>query len=555
MSYEVIAEALLAEGFEPATGNSFCFKGHISCNGEPVPIEIEVADLDFIDLPKIRIIERPAKLDGFQPHFGVRDELCYADKQQIVLDRYRPAETVIGCLEKASATLSALASKHPVNDTHEEFFAYWPGEPLLVDCKQGTQGLVAFMWVKNADQRARVMVTDEPEVAVERLQAIGWSADSVLNQTAYLVETTSDFSVNQKHWPPANLGAMLDWLKEIDSKVYDKIYHQLASSWIVRPGIVAFIIRAQNGDYGFAFDISGMMAKAAKRKPSVLRAYLLGKGAKTKVTLLKGYALDPNYLHSRNLHGRDNLRDKYILLIGCGTIGGYLASYLARLGAGQGARGKLVLVDPDILVPANLGRHVLGMNALFENKAQAVGRLIQREFPHLNVQVRPVDARDVKDLFEADLVIDATGEEALSNALNHRFLQERKKAKKVPDVLHVWIHGAGVQVMSLLVDSLDTACYRCLRRETPAGEIEDRFQANKGDSISGLVHRGCESYMPFPVSTSVQAASLAVDAALDWANNKKSPRFRSRVIDNTNAMQIKDQDLEPLSNCRACQKS
>jgi len=243
-----------------------------------------------------------------------------------------------------------------------------------------------------------------------------------------------------------------------------------------------------------------------------------------------------------------------VMVVGCGTIGGYLATYLARLGAGDGSRGKLILADPELLMPGNIGRHVLGMNSLFQNKAEALTAMIKQELPHLKVLARPVDARAAKEVTETDLLIDATGEEALSAALNERITQLRIQKRKAPAVLHVWISGAGSAVQSLFVDSLDTACYRCLRVEQNE-ELVERFNALKGGSGKPFLRVGCESYMPFPVSTSVQAAALGLEATLDWVRGDPSYRLRTRVIDEKAGRKVKDQDPSPLPNCPACRKT
>jgi len=191
------------------------------------------------------------------------------------------------------------------------------------------------------------------------------------------------------------------------------------------------------------------------------------------------------------------------------------------------------------------------MDYLLWNKAKAIADLTQKQFPHLNVDTRPVDARETRELLEADIVVDATGEEAFSTYLNEKVIERRLGGKKAPVVVYTWIAGAGVAVQSLLVDSQKTGCYRCLRVESSDGELGERYSAVK-KGPSRMLRVGCESYMPFPVSTSVQAAALAADVLLDWARGHGSPRFRTKLIDFDLGQKVKDQDPEPLPSCRAC---
>lgn len=55
--------------------------------------------------------------------------------------------------------------------------------------------------------------------------------------------------------------------------------------------------------------------------------------------------------------------------------------------------------------------------------------------------------------------------------------------------------------------------------------------------------------MPFPAFVSVQAASVAVDLVLDWANGKTSPTLRTSVLDMTQTATSADFDLQPDAEC------
>jgi tRNA A37 threonylcarbamoyladenosine dehydratase len=123
--------------------------------------------------------------------------------------------------------------------------------------------------------------------------------------------------------------------------------------------------------------------------------------------------------------GRSNLSGKNIVLIGCGTIGSFLAQQLAQSGAGA-AGGKLVLVDHDKLKTGNLGRHLLGTPYLDRPKAEGCRDFLRDQLPMLNIEFRNIDAA-ASDWTTTgfDLVIDATGEEGFSIAVNERSVKAR----------------------------------------------------------------------------------------------------------------------------------
>jgi tRNA A37 threonylcarbamoyladenosine dehydratase len=153
---------------------------------------------------------------------------------------------------------------------------------------------------------------------------------------------------------------------------------------------------------------------------------------------------------------------------GCGTIGSFLALQLAQSGAGARS-GRLVLFDDDNLMPSNLGRHLLGLPDLNRNKAEGCADHIRMHLPFLDIESRSVDVMtNFAALAEFDLVIDATGEEALSVALDHFAVSHRPD---FPPTLHTWIVGNGGAAQALLCDGPDHACTELAARREASGSL------------------------------------------------------------------------------------
>jgi hypothetical protein len=181
------------------------------------------------------------------------------------------------------------------------------------------------------------------------------------------------------------------------------------------PGIRPESAIGRSSIIGFGFDLDQVKRLGAKRFPKLYKQHLHGKGGNRTILRLSITDISPSYVHSRNLSFPD-LRDKRIILVGCGAIGSFLAQSLVRLGAGHG-RGSLTLIDPDTLQPENLGRHLLGYPSLFKPKADALKGHLLREFPLAKIESVPKSASEHPRLFGADLLIDATGEETVSEFL------------------------------------------------------------------------------------------------------------------------------------------
>ncbi|RSS81942.1 ThiF family adenylyltransferase [Streptomyces sp. WAC06614] len=114
------------------------------------------------------------------------------------------------------------------------------------------------------------------------------------------------------------------------------------------------------------------------------------------------------------------LAEAHILLIGVGSVGSYLADVLVRSGV-----GRLTLVDPDRVEPANVGRALFGVKDIGGNKARMAARRLRRINRKLVVrwhgrEVAALDSHTWLQLISgADLVIAATDDNQAQQRLNH----------------------------------------------------------------------------------------------------------------------------------------
>ena len=106
------------------------------------------------------------------------------------------------------------------------------------------------------------------------------------------------------------------------------------------------------------------------------------------------------------------LRTRKVAVFGAGALGGHTATLLAESGV-----GFLDIVDPDVLLPGNVVRHVAGHNFVGAPKVHAVQAAITNHAPWTEVTSFAEYPRTPSQLRErvgsADIVIDTTGNEAL----------------------------------------------------------------------------------------------------------------------------------------------
>lgn len=154
-----------------------------------------------------------------------------------------------------------------------------------------------------------------------------------------------------------------------------------------------------------------------------------GSRGRRQVALVRGYRLSSD-MFSR-LPVASALKDKKILLLGCGAIGSFAAVELSRAGVGQ-----LTIVDYDYVEPGNTVRWALGRSVWGLPKTIALHDFLYHNYPWTNVvrvrakvgsatsnvdEVRQLEGNPVTQLQgliqEADIVVDTSASTECQGAL------------------------------------------------------------------------------------------------------------------------------------------
>ena len=551
-------QVLRARRFSAAySKNKSCraFEGNLCCSKGEIRIRIEISDWDFRRYPTIILLNRPEFLPKIMAHVDAHDALCYYSPGTVILDRYDPAASVEQCLDQAQAVLEQTATNphYSANDLQNEFESHWAfgqhptPEVVLVGNVNAKQSTAEYFLFDLKTESYAAILQNQAEAA-QLANTLGAPVPPNTRCKCWLLETENMPAVPHEKMPET-VKEVFDWLADWDRKLYNGVQRVLEKEKVyLTYDLVTFAIKSPIGWIGFGFNLDQMTRLGYKEKPARYKQYLHGKGGAGKIFRLSFIDISPSFIHNRNLSFRD-LSGKRIALVGCGAIGGYLAQALVRLGAGTGRNGKLVLFDNDRIGSENLGRHYLGLNALFKPKAQALCDELRRQFPYADIEARIADAMPTKSLFSNDLIIDATGEESVSEMLNGHHNLDRAKS---PPVLYVWIKGNGECVQSLWVDAEKHGCFRCLRSAHVTNYRDERFKVL--DKPPKREFLGCRSFTPYAVSSPMQAAALAIDTISDWlVDGDPSPRFRTRYVENHDAKKVKNQNITPAEGCPACQ--
>ena len=526
------------------------FEGGLRCIKGTVRVRLDIDDWDFLSYPKITLLERPSFLPALMPHIDVFDRLCYFGQGVVVLDRYDPAVAITHCLDQAEAVLNRIAidPDYRAGDIQDEFLAHWvygqASMPWQVLKGSITPSAVSanYSFLDTGGGRSAIFASDPAEIAAFA-KSFGGQASSKTGCKCWLFNTKLLPFVPEIM--PGTIKELFAWLQQWDRNIYNGIQRVLEREpSYLDYSFVTFAVDTPVGWLGFGFNLNQIKRLGSQRRPNLYKQYLHGKGGAFPIMRLSITDISPSFVHNRNLSFPD-LSNKRIMVIGCGAIGSYLAQSLVKLGAGL-ERGSLTLVDPDILQPENLGRHLLGYPALFKLKAHSLSEELLRLFPLSRIKAFSKSVTEYPSLFDADLLIDATGEESVSELLNGWRLDRKSKTP----ILHVWIKGNGECVQSLWADHSGAGCFRCLKSTNEHSYRQDRFPVLKKVPLKRSI--GCHAFTPYSVSSPMQAAALAIDNVIDWLKGDPSPRFRTRSVENADVRHIKNQNISRLQNCPAC---
>lgn len=193
---------------------------------------------------------------------------------------------------------------------------------------------------------------------------------------------------------------------------------------------------------------------------------------------------DKEYLLDRG-GAISNLSDKKILVVGCGSIGGYLVNELVKTGI-----QNIMVVDDDKLTEENIYRHILGMEYVREYKSKAIIDYINKNIPKVNIKGIQDNIEDsIYDenvtLSDYDLIISSVG-----NHNVNRFINDYVIANKIETpVIYMWNEVLGIGNHVALISNKYDGCYECFFGRNDDEIIYDKTSfCEMGQSFEYAVH-------------------------------------------------------------------
>ena len=408
----------------------------------------------------------------------------------------------------------------------------------------------AKLYTVPRDGAAALLLLTDHKDKLKRLVLADAYRRTIVNSSrpAFVFISHNDLTFWRDARQPNTLADFLAWLETMVPHGGDKAIHELSAQYPDSP--VLLFAHAPNGCVGISVDAEGSVLRAAQRRQGFERIAQTH-ASRIEVQRYSGKRIDLAHIFERNMNTCAPLTGRRIALIGCGTIGSHLAKFLVQNGAGY-KDGKLHLLDDQTHEPGNVGRHYLGTTSVGEWKARALRQSLLTHFPEANIQPVTADAiGSLANLTGYDLVVDTTGEEALSMSINHYFVDHRRDHERTPDVVHVRLFGNGAAAQGLLVDGTEFACFKCLKPDHNGGWRFNPLRSNVGVTQTAAAC-GEAQYIAYGVAAPAVAAALGLQLVLDWNNGMPAPRMRTIRIEKKDSREVKDQSPNRSDRCPAC---
>lgn len=201
------------------------------------------------------------------------------------------------------------------------------------------------------------------------------------------------------------------------------------------------------------------------------------------------------------------LKDKKVLLVGCGSVGCEIADKMAATGI-----GRLDLSDPDMFSLDNMFRHSLSLDYVGYHKTSGLAFQLSRKYPWLETKgifsVPLLKFRDKARLEEYDLIIVAIGSPT-HERIFHDFMC--KEGVRTP-VINTWVEGYGVGGHATIDIPSSRGCMSCayVDIENMSRGLSSNLNFLKDNQNIAKNHAGCgTAFLPYNYISSTQTALIA----------------------------------------------
>lgn len=548
----------------PADDIKAAWLGNIQCGNKVVEIIVSLPQ-DFPDvLPKI-YLSKPDELPLI-PHVDEKAFVCTFDREHITFFSENIEGMLSDSIDQARQVLSEGIAGTNANDFTTEMLAYWDigikSPPVYSNFAPSNASRHLMMaYVTSSDRKRTYLLSENEDAAKQFATNLKLNINNLKFESVLYLPNIPPFT---PPFPKTN-SELLVLLDESNSHNSDLLltYLNIHGYW----GYVVFstVIEGSVALGGWVHQPQSIKAiTQGYRRGHVDNRVLRTRIAEGVIDRLKICRLDSKRIHSRVGLDTQELNDKTVCIIGCGSIGSKIAFNVYREGI-----GRLILIDDEELLSENMGRHLCGISELGNYKVDAVKRKVLDHYPDADVvcistTFNEAHAKYGEIIDKSDLIVSCTANIALERTLNNIFHTNIE----FPSVLYTWTEPFGMASHAVMIGNRAEGCYECCLNPT---NLHYYREVVVSDPVTYVRNEaGCQtSFIPYSSLDVEQAATLTTRLSLGWLlcgidhnigityigdiskAKKMNIKISERYIENQPFSHITF-DIEKNRNCKVC---
>ena len=362
------------------------FQGTVVLPNEDLVLKIDFSNFFPLEFPVISI-ENALR---FYPHVDKSGKICLFDDSSLLIQSDMPYQMLIDAFDRAIDILCiAPESNEYKTEVAREFNAYWAEVSKMI-LYTNLSSCIGKEYQNLSVVRAgnKSLVSDniiDSECLLKN--SFGVSLDKKTNIDCLLIRLRS-FCI-----PPIQKTYTWKWLRNFLLKNITGSQKKAFSAFLAKKKKVLnqfllISIPFENRDIIVSFHIYCRNSQYKKVEKMI----------NCTVTPVTIRPIDYDFLLKRS-GANKNLAEKSILLLGCGSVGSYVAGNLCQSGI-----CKLDILDQDILNVENVYRHLLGFDVATKRKYKAdlVKEYLENQYPFIEIDSLNFEDRRLKKELEKE---------------------------------------------------------------------------------------------------------------------------------------------------------
>lgn len=483
--------------FTPIPETTGEFHGIVSIGTESLELRISFNNHFPMEFPFFYL----ENSNRFYPHVDKGNKLCLFETSSLLINSDDPYLILLDAFDRTVEILSIKpGSKQYASEILKEFNAYW-GEHNLLQLHMVTPKYTSnsFIQLDSVYKDHKIVLSENKGLSLSLL-------DNYFNKRTYTPYFIKTYFVKLNKTIAIPIKSEYTWkwlrlfvLQNTTSSQKAKFKKLLKSQYKTFRIFIILMIPGKGRDIPVGFSIN--------HKGKSYR--MLEKINDSRVTPLSIQMIDYEYMTLKS-GTLSNLKDKRVLLLGCGSVGGYVAANLCQSGV-----CCIDILDNDILSVENVHRHILGFRdaAKLKYKADLMRDYLEDHYPFADIDPMNYVNRDVRELLKTperlknyDLIVSALGEPTINLEINKLLIEQKIS---VPFVV-CFNEPYGIGGHAIAVNVNRGGCLRCLYSDIFSGELI-AYRASfvkEGQNFSKTISGCAGTYVEYSSLDTQQTALL-----------------------------------------------